>query len=264
MAEIDLDEVRIRSDEDSEMQINKQVPTFVRSVTLASDNSGVIPVPKPRKVKPVSLEDSNPNRVGLEKSNVKPVLDSEQDELEVNEEVIRVERPIASPVAKSGELPLLENLEYEYSFKSEKKIKQKLKRTKRLKIVDLVERKSKNKRKSNLLSSVIKLEKAKIPQIASVLKDSKEVVGKKDKVEDEEDTTDFQIDSPNYLESVGNRQIYVQNKNGFCVMGIDEVLKNKKGNEKDGGNDRYDHFKGSLIDEAFAWNPASSLRSGTI
>ncbi|KAK6630374.1 hypothetical protein RUM44_005041 [Polyplax serrata] len=235
VAEIDLDDIRVKSDSESKSTRPNTEPKEM--VPSESEPSVVIPVPKPRK------------RVSVSQNNLveSPKPEAETEIPEPSEREDDCNKQGKETVPKKSELPLIENLEKEYVLKSEKEIRENLKTHKKLRIADLVEKKDgkktkkpKGKKTGHVFSSIMKLEKAKIPKIASILKDLKDLETKEatEKVEAGEDNVDFQIDSPRYPESVHNQQIYVQNKNGFFVMEREDVLKSGSDGEKYSSNDR--------------------------
>lgn len=236
VAEIDLDDIRVKSDSESKSTRPNTEPKEM--VPSESEPSVVIPVPKPRK------------RVSVSQNNLveSPKPEAETEIPEPSEREDDCNKQGKETVPKKSELPLIENLEKEYVLKSEKEIRENLKTHKKLRIADLVEKKDgkktkkpKGKKTGHVFSSIMKLEKAKIPKIASILKDLKDLETKEatEKVEAGEDNVDFQIDSPRYPESVHNQQIYVQNKNGFFVMEREDVLKSGSDGEKYSSNDRW-------------------------
>lgn len=239
--EIDLDDVQVKSDVDAK-STNSSKPSS-RSLLSKGSTKNSTPIPKPRKLLP------SPNEAAktylpvpiLRKSKSFEDLAKEtfmEDDRNIKSEshVLKVNAQQEGDSARTrNELPLLENLKYEYAFKSEKEIQDTVKKNKKLKIMDLVDRKKKKKKKPSKMFSSIKLEKTKI---SSILKGGKEAKPKDEKVDEEDSPGDFQVESPKYPKSAQIGHIYVQNKYGFHVMEKEEVLTKDKLGRKDDEGDR--------------------------
>lgn len=212
--------IKEKEAKDSSGKVSRIVEMLTGTDTDDSIEAVILPKPKPRRRSSPLKETRSP----LKKSKSFEALDKEET----------YSRDIKSDLETGGRFeesdedsekkkkPLVEDKKSSDSEETPKSQTQKSRR-----FAELLDRKNKKKKSGSMFSSMMRLERARLPKISSILRDLKEDVSKENRLEQltEEDRTDFQMDSPRIPEPDSNGRIYVQNKNGFYVKSREEVFK---------------------------------------
>lgn len=225
--EIELDDSKEKQENASETKVQLIDANHSGSETDDSGEAVVVPKPMPRKssAKPEDAprEPESPKKSQfpeqMERGDAKSEEDLKFDESDESAAVVSEKQgKRVALVAKNTEMD---------NSNSDDNSRPKSRRARRLTVTELLERKNKKKSASKMFSTMMRLERAKIPKISSILRELKEDVSKDGRSEQftEEDKIDFQMDSPRIPESDHFGKIYVQNKNGFYVRTREEVFR---------------------------------------
>ncbi|KAL0268867.1 UNVERIFIED_CONTAM: hypothetical protein PYX00_010668 [Menopon gallinae] len=220
-SDTDKDVMEIEADDSNRSNktesLEEEAGTVKKISTLESDSSIEVPKPKPRNLYSMSVVQPPPRKTDS--------LSKSKSLEEVNVKASRPRSTKSNPETKTLDCGEVKEPKAEVAHHGKEK---------KGRFAALLRRR-KQKKASKMFSSVMKLERARIPTISSILKDLKDDSSKAKLEEEEEDKFDLQIESPRLPQSAPNDKMYVQYKNGFYVKNRDDVFKKDEEELLEGG-----------------------------
>lgn len=211
-SDTDKDIMEIEADDSSEHNktesLEQKAETVKKVSTFESDiSTEEYPKPKPRKLSSVAVAQASMHKLDS--------LSKSRSLEEINAKVLRPRSTKSNPETKTEDYG---------KVREAKPVAAEPGKEKKGRFAALLQRR-KQKKASKMFSSVIKLERARIPTISSILKDLKDDSSRAKLEEEEEDKFDLQIESPRLPQSAPTDKMYVQYKNGFYLKSRDDVFK---------------------------------------